>query len=164
MNLKHSRDAMLIEKNNALTGSFSIEGDLAVAGALSGEAAVRGAFVVEKEGNAEGMVRCSRAVVAGRFSGTLTCETTVLIEPGAQVQGRVLAREVLFGPPGQARKEVLFGPPGQARKTEMPEQITQPARKPEAVIQATGAGKMPLVTGTSGKLLVRPTTLLKGSR
>jgi hypothetical protein len=143
---------MLVDKNNVISGSFSIDGDLVVAGTLSGEAAVRGAFVVEKEGSAEGTVRCSRAVVAGRFSGALSSETAVHVEPGALIQGKVLAREVLFNPP-EPRREAETTPSA-------PERI----QKESATAPVPAAGKMPLVTGTSGKVTVRPTCVLKGSR
>jgi len=136
---------MRVEKSNVLRGNFSIDGDLAVDGTLTGEIEVRGAFTVERSGEAGGSVRCRTATLAGAFNGTLLCEGPALVAPSAQVKGKIVAREVLFGP--------------------VADQVQAPAPGPKQAPAAPGPApqappRVPLVTGAPGKLLVRPTAVL----
>ena len=136
---------MRVEKSNVLRGNFSIDGDLAVEGTLTGEIEVRGAFTVERSGEAGGSVRCRTATLAGAFNGTLLCEGPALIAPSAQVKGKIVAREVLFGPASDEMR------------------APAPAERPAAPAPAPQMPpRVPLVTGAPGKLLVRPTAVLAG--
>ncbi len=141
---------MLVEKGNTLKGSFSIEGDLAVEGTLSGDVEIKGTLTVESGGEASGAFRCRRAELRGALSGTLTCSERADLWPSARVAGRLVAPEVVFGEPLEA----------QARRPE-PRPRPEPSRPRTA---PAVAGRIPLVTGTSGKLLVRPTAVLKDGK
>ena len=140
---------MLVEKGNTLKGSFSIEGDLIVEGTLSGDVEIGGTLIVESGGEASGSLRCERAELRGVLNGTLTCRSEAALWPTARVAGRVVAPEVVFG-------ETLAPGPGSSRS---PRRSEPPRPEPRPV--HAGPARIPLVTGTGGKLLVRPTAVLK---
>ncbi|MFH1434234.1 MAG: polymer-forming cytoskeletal protein [Pseudomonadota bacterium] len=138
---------MLVEKNNVLSGTFTIDGDLAVEGQLSGDVQVRGAVRIRRGGRIDGNVRCRSAIIEGAMAGTLESAEPVSIIEGASLRGRVLAPEVLFD--------------------ESAGNILAPDRRgeePAALALAEPGGgkvhKIPLVTGSGGKLIVKPTARL----
>jgi hypothetical protein len=142
---------MLVEKGNTLKGSLTIEGDLTVEGTLSGDVEISGALIVESGGEARGALRCERAELRGVLGGTLTCRSEAAVWPTARVAGRVVAAAVVFGETLGARPE----------KGQRPEREPRPEPRPEPRAVQAGPARIPLVTGTSGKLLVRPTAVLK---
>jgi hypothetical protein len=139
---------MLVEKNNILAGTFSIDGDLTVEGSLSGEANVAGALSVGKDGKVEGNVQCRSALIEGIFTGTLRSEARVSITAAALLRGSIRAPEVVFQPMPEAHAQAgAAGGPGSL----------EPPQEREKRI----AAGIPLVTGASGKILVKPTSVLK---
>ncbi len=138
---------MLVEKNNVLSGTFTIDGDLVVEGQLSGDVQVRGSVRIGKGGRIDGSVRCRSAIIEGALAGTLESAEPISVIEGASLRGRVLAPEVLFD--------------------ESVGNIQAPDRRgeePKALAMAEPGGgnvrKIPLVTGSSGKLIVKPTAKL----
>ena len=148
---------MLIEKNNHLSGSVTMEGDLTVEGSLSGEIAVKGALTVKRGGKVEGTMRCTAAAIDGTLKGTLHCEGTARVGEGSSVSGRIIASEVVFGAAAAqaapARAERRDAPPPPARETRAP--VSAPA---------VAASSIPLVTGTGTKLVVKQTSILQDRR
>lgn len=140
---------MLIEKNNVLSGNFRVDGDLVVEGSLQGDVVVTGTFCIGPGGKVEGTVRCTGATIRGGFDGTLWSAAAVRVHPAALLRGSVLAREVVFdeGDRAVTAAEVTPGEPDRPREEK--EAVRPPS-------------KIPLVTGTIGKLIVKPTSILKG--
>ena len=148
---KQAGESMLVEKNNVLTGSFTIDGDLAVEGRLSGDIQVKGSVRIRKGGRVDGSVRCRSAIIEGALAGTLESAEPVSVIEGAALRGRVLAPEVLFD---ASAENILAADRGAG-----------PAAEPAMAEPGGGkVRKIPLVTGTSGKLMVKPTARLRKER
>ena len=139
---------MLVEKNNVLAGTFTIDGDLAVEGRLSGDVQVKGSVSIRKGGKVDGNVRCRSAIIEGELAGTLESAEPVCVIGGASLRGRVLAPEVLF----LASAENI---PASGSLDE------EPGRHAMAEPGGGKVRKIPLVTGSSGKLIVKPTARLR---
>lgn len=144
---------MIVDKDNRLSGSVALDGSLEIEGVLSGEAKIGGDFVVAESGQAEGSVRCERAVIAGSFSGLLVCRSSAKVMGSATIRGKISAPEVEFDSGGGTEAPVHPKDAGDRAARSGAAAVREPGREE--------GKKIPLVTGREGKLLVRPTSVLK---
>ena len=69
-----------------LDGSLRAQGNLNVAGTVTGDVSVEGRMMVMPGGTVDGEVTSTTAEVAGRITGTLTVRERLVLRPTANVE------------------------------------------------------------------------------
>ena len=89
-----SSSPTLVGLGSTFVGNMSCSGDLAVAGAVRGDAAVSGTFTLADGASWEGNVTAENALVAGQFHGTLVVAQKLEIRKTARIRAAVQARVI----------------------------------------------------------------------
>jgi cytoskeletal protein CcmA (bactofilin family) len=84
----------LVGLGSTFNGNMSCSADLAIAGSVTGDAAVQGAFTLADGAHWEGNVAAENALVAGEFYGSLVVAQKLEIRKTARVRGAVQARVI----------------------------------------------------------------------
>ena len=82
----------LIASGVRLIGNLTCDGDLIVAGFITGESNVRGALTLLETGRWEGNIAAANAVIGGRVEGNVVVSERLEVRKGADIQGSVHAR------------------------------------------------------------------------
>ena len=87
-----STSPTFIGAGTTLTGNLDCSGDLVVAGSVSGDSLVRGAFTLSEGGRWEGGIQAVNGVVAGEIDGGIIASEKLEIRKSARIRGIVRAR------------------------------------------------------------------------
>lgn len=87
-------------KGCILSGKFSLKGSTHLASHLEGELVMEdGAnLTIEPEGSFEGVLRCRKVEIFGKFEGNLSSDGTVIIHSSASVHGDIQASHLVIKP------------------------------------------------------------------
>jgi cytoskeletal protein CcmA (bactofilin family) len=83
-----------IGAGTTLVGDLRCEGDLAVAGDVTGDAQLQGSFTLSQGAQWLGNVAARNAVLAGDVQGSVDCVDKLEIRQSARVHGAVRARSI----------------------------------------------------------------------
>ncbi|MET0499110.1 MAG: polymer-forming cytoskeletal protein [Steroidobacteraceae bacterium] len=83
-----------IGNGTIMTGDLQCQGDLVVAGSVTGDCIVRGAFTLADGASWEGRLQANNAVIAGRVQGSLMIAEKIEIRKSARIRGAVSARSI----------------------------------------------------------------------
>lgn len=89
-----SSSPTLIGAGSTFIGNLACAGELVVAGAVRGDASVRGAFTLSDGGQWEGDVSAENAVLAGQVVGTVDVSKNLEIRKTARIHGGVRASSI----------------------------------------------------------------------
>jgi cytoskeletal protein CcmA (bactofilin family) len=84
----------LVGLGSTFIGNMSCSGDLAIAGTVTGDAAVQGAFTLADGAHWQGNVTADNSVIAGEFYGSLAIAQKLEIRKTARIRGAVQARVI----------------------------------------------------------------------
>jgi len=77
---------------STFTGTVACEGDVVVAGRITGNGSISGSLNLLEGARWEGDIEAARAVVAGDVEGTLRISDKLEIQKSARIRGKVSAR------------------------------------------------------------------------
>ena len=89
---KVSGSPTFIGHGTIMTGDLQCQGDLVVAGNVTGDCIVRGAFTLADGASWEGRLQAENAVIAGQVHGSLMIAEKIEIRKSARIRGAVSAR------------------------------------------------------------------------
>jgi cytoskeletal protein CcmA (bactofilin family) len=91
---KVSGSPTFIGQGTLLNGDLQCQGDLVVAGHVTGDCIVRGAFTLADGARWEGRLQANNAIVAGEVLGGLMIAEKIEIRKSARIRGSVTARSI----------------------------------------------------------------------
>jgi len=77
-----------------MTGDLQCQGDLVVAGNVTGDCICRGSFTLADGASWDGRLQASNAVIAGQVQGSLMIAEKIEIRKSARIRGSVSARSI----------------------------------------------------------------------
>lgn len=89
-----SSSPTFIGAGSTLTGDLDCQGDLVVAGSITGDGAVRGAFTLAEGGRWEGGIQTINGVIAGEVQGAIVASEKLEIRKSARIRGVIRARTI----------------------------------------------------------------------
>lgn len=87
----------VVGPNTRVSGRLSGEQDVYVQGFVEGKIDLRGELVVGPQGELLAQLNVDRASVAGQIRGEIKARECLVIQAGAQVQGRISAPSLVIG-------------------------------------------------------------------
>lgn len=88
---EEQRKVSRLASGATVTGEMTVEGNLHIEATVEGEVRAGGQVLVAEEGAVDGDIAASRIGVAGRVTGTLHADDSIMIENGAVVDGALVA-------------------------------------------------------------------------
>src|SRR4051812_280280 len=91
---KVSSSPTFIGAGSIMTGDLQCQGDLVVAGSVTGDCICRGSFTLADGASWEGRLQANNAVIAGQVQGSLMIAEKIEIRKSARIRGSVSARSI----------------------------------------------------------------------
>lgn len=77
-----------------MSGDLQCQGDLVVAGDVTGDCIVRGSFTLADGASWDGRLQADHAIIAGKVTGSLMIAEKIEIRKSARIRGSVSARSI----------------------------------------------------------------------
>lgn len=94
---KRRGELTLISQGSTITGDFSGNNDLLVAGVVEGDCVSDAMITISEDGIWRGNIQCAEMIVAGVVEGSLTVSGAVEICPTARISGTVCGGAIAVG-------------------------------------------------------------------
>ncbi len=86
--------SFFVPKGTVITGTFTADKPVRIAGAINGDVFVKGKVTILKEAVINGDIYASEVIIYGKVAGDIKCSGKTMLEPGAHIRGNISTSEI----------------------------------------------------------------------